>query len=61
MSKIISKNELVGLIAKATEEVLEKNESLLENHLEDAINLSVQLSVYTTLKVLDELQVINME
>lgn len=61
MSKKITKNDLSLLINKCTEEAIEKNKSLLENELISTVKLSVKLSSYTTLKILKELNLIDLD
>lgn len=61
MSKKISKDDLSLLINRSTLEILEKNKDLVDNDLKHTINISILLSSITTVKVLKELDLIDLE
>ncbi|BDU82537.1 hypothetical protein SNUCP2_22060 [Clostridium perfringens A] len=61
MSKKITKNDLSLLINKIALEAMDKNKELVDNNLKSTIGMSVQIASITTLKVLKELDLIDLD
>lgn len=61
MSKKITKNDLSLLINKIALEAMDKNKELVDNNLKSTIGISVQIASITTLKVLKELDLIDLD
>ncbi|MDM0609440.1 hypothetical protein QTH09_00175 [Clostridium perfringens] len=61
MSKKITKDDLSLLINKIAIEAMDKNKDMVDNDLKSTIGISVQIASFTTLKVLKELDLIDLD
>ncbi|HBI6897720.1 TPA: hypothetical protein K8N32_001322 [Clostridium perfringens] len=61
MSKKITKKDLAILVNKIAIEAMNKNKDVVDNDLRSTIGISAQIASFTTLKVLKELDLIDLE
>ncbi|HFD2032863.1 hypothetical protein [Clostridium perfringens] len=61
MSKKITKKDLAILVNKIAIEAMNKNKDVVDNDLRSTIGISAQIASFTTLKVLKELDLIDLK